>query len=108
MFPGSTGCQPVLFGSLPKRNVVGKLSTTAGKLPAPPGTENAPLQLRWHAHVSTSAQSKSPGIMRGACNTNSRIGDDIHRRICVASKTVLWVGAQIHLVLATSNAERLR
>jgi hypothetical protein len=25
MFPESTGCQPVLFGSLPKRNVVGKL-----------------------------------------------------------------------------------
>ncbi len=32
MFRGSTGCQPVLLGSLPKRNVVGKLPTTAGKL----------------------------------------------------------------------------
>jgi len=36
MFPGSTGCQPVLFGSLPKRNAVGKLPTTAAKLPALP------------------------------------------------------------------------
>jgi hypothetical protein len=36
IFLGSTGCQPVLFGSLPKRIVVGKLPTTAGKLPALP------------------------------------------------------------------------
>jgi hypothetical protein len=36
MFRGSTGCKPVIFGSLPKRNVVGKLPTTAGKLPALP------------------------------------------------------------------------
>jgi hypothetical protein len=64
--------------------------------------------LPWRAaHELTSAQSKPPGIMRGACNTNSRIGDDVHRRVCVANKTVLWVGAQIHLVLTTSNAERL-
>jgi hypothetical protein len=46
--------------------------------------------------------------MRGTRNTNSRIGDNIHWRICVASKTVLRVGAQIHRVVATSNAERLR
>src|SRR5437667_4278641 len=34
--PGSIGCQPVLFSSLPKRNVVGSLPTPASKLPALP------------------------------------------------------------------------
>ena len=66
------------------------------------------LQLGRATNKETIAQSKPPGIMRGACNTNSRIGDYIHRRIRVASKTVLLVGAQIHLVVAASNAERLR
>gem|GEM_PF-5003270 len=33
---GSTGCQPVVFGSLPKRSFVGKLPTNAGRLLALP------------------------------------------------------------------------
>ena len=49
---GSTGCQPVLFGSLPKsssiciptacsaEDVVGKLPTTAGWQPALPNPQN--------------------------------------------------------------------
>jgi hypothetical protein len=46
--------------------------------------------------------------MRGARDTDSRIGDNIHIRVCIASKTVIGVGAQIHLVVATSDPERLR
>ena len=46
--------------------------------------------------------------MRGARYTDSCIGDNMYGDICVANKTMLRVGAQIHLVVATSNAERLR
>ena len=66
------------------------------------------LQLYRAANEETVTQSKSPWIMGGACNTNSRIGDNIHCSVRVACKTVPWIGAQIHLVLATRNAERLR
>jgi hypothetical protein len=54
---GSTGCQPVVFGSLPKiiqreafnkgvivtHNFAGKLPATAGWQPALPRTEHSPL-----------------------------------------------------------------
>jgi len=46
--------------------------------------------------------------MRGARDTDSRISHNLYSHVGVASKTVLWVGAQIHLVVATSNFERLR
>jgi len=46
--------------------------------------------------------------MRRARDTNSRIGHNIDSHIRVASKTVPRVGAQIRLVVATSNTERLR
>ena len=36
-FLGSTGCQPVVAGSLPATNVFGKLPKTAGWQPALPG-----------------------------------------------------------------------
>src|SRR6266480_4240566 len=57
--PGSTGCQPVLFGSLPKslsvapnfsccetQSVAGKLSTTAGQRPALPRNGNSILAFQ--------------------------------------------------------------
>jgi len=46
--------------------------------------------------------------MRRARNTDSRIGHNIDSHICVASKAVSRVGAQIHFMVATCNTERLR
>ena len=53
-------------------------------------------------------ESEPPGIMRGAPDTDSRIGNNLYSHICVAGKTVLRAGAQIHLVVATGNTQRLR
>jgi hypothetical protein len=65
--------------------------------------------LPWRpAYELASTQGKPPGIMSGARDADSRISHNVHSRIGVASKTVLRVGAQIHLVIATSNPERLR
>ena len=46
--------------------------------------------------------------MRRATNADARVGHNVYSHAGVASKTVLRVGAQIHLVMATSNPERLR
>ena len=103
--PGSTGCQPVLFGSLPKRNVVGKLPTTAGKLPALPRWRRAKLMGHtphlgaFHLHLYgaadklTSAQRESPRIMRRACDADTCISHDVGSNIGVAAKTMLSIGA---------------
>jgi hypothetical protein len=65
--------------------------------------------LPWRpTYELASTQGKPPGIMRGARDTDSRIGHNVYSHVGVASKTVLRVGAQIHLVVATSNPERLR
>jgi hypothetical protein len=59
-FPGSTGCQPVVFGSLPKnswsddftkrvvaaRRVAGKLPATTGWQPVLPGAEQPAFVIR--------------------------------------------------------------
>ena len=66
------------------------------------------LQLYRATNEGAAVQGKSPRQMRRAADTDPRIGDNIHCPIRVASKTVPWIGAQIHLVLATRNAERLR
>jgi hypothetical protein len=46
--------------------------------------------------------------MRRARNTDSRISNNVRSRIGVSSKTVLRVRAQIHLVVAPRDPERLR
>ena len=46
--------------------------------------------------------------MRRARYADARIGHNIDTRVWITSKAVLRVGAQIHLVVATSNPERLR
>jgi len=46
--------------------------------------------------------------MRGARDTDSRIGHNVHSRTGVSRKTVIGVRAQIHLVVATSNTKGLR
>jgi len=106
IFPGSIGCQPVLFGSLPKRNVAGKLPTTAGRLPALP--RKAALKFPTPANERTAAQSEPPRIMRRARDPDSRIRHNIDSHICVANKAIPRVSAQIHFVVATCNTERLR
>src|SRR2546426_928073 len=66
------------------------------------------MPLSWNsAYELAATESEPPGIMRGARDTDSVIGDNIDSHICVASKTVSRVGAQIHFVLAIGNAERL-
>ncbi len=74
----------------------------------PKHTVTGVLQSRDSAYELASTQGKPPEIMRGARDTDSRISHNLYSHVGVASKTVLWVGAQIHLVVATSNFERLR
>ena len=66
------------------------------------------LQFRGSAYELASTQGEPPGIMRGARDTDSRISNNVHSRIGGSSKTVLWIHAQIHLVVATGDPERLR
>jgi len=46
--------------------------------------------------------------MRRARYADARIGHNIDTRVWITSKAVLRVGAQIHFMIATSNAQRLR
>jgi len=66
------------------------------------------LQLYRAANKGAAVQGKSPRQMRRAPDTDPCVRYHIHCPVRVASKTVPWIGAQIHLVLATRNAERLR
>jgi hypothetical protein len=53
---GSTGCPPVLFGSLAEKNFVGKLLTNADKLAALRKTEIRIAELYTKASATESAK----------------------------------------------------
>ncbi len=53
-------------------------------------------------------ERKSPWIMRGARDADSRIGHNISRRIRAGDKAVARISAEIHLVISSGNGERLR
>jgi hypothetical protein len=46
--------------------------------------------------------------MRGASDTDSRIGYNINTHVCGASEAMPRVGAQIHFMMTIGNVERLR
>jgi hypothetical protein len=46
--------------------------------------------------------------MRGAANADALVSQNVNRSICVESKGVPPVGAQIHFMMAIRNAQRLR
>src|SRR6516165_3623358 len=66
------------------------------------------LRLHWPTNEVTSTERKSPWIMRGARDTDSRIGHDISRRMCVVRKAVARIGAEIHLMISPADGKRLR
>ena len=66
------------------------------------------LQFRSAADELAATQGEPPRIMRRPRDTDSRIGHNIDSYICLPRKTMSSVGAQIHLVVATSDSQRLR
>src|SRR5213075_2189380 len=80
--------------------------------PAKPSTQRrrriSALQSHSPAYERAAPQCETPGIMRGARDTNALVGHHIRRRFCVASEAMSRVGAQIHFMIVIGDAKRLR
>src|SRR5438552_15518322 len=80
--------------------------------PAKPSTQrcrrNSALQSHSPAYERAAPQRETPGIMEGERDTNALVGHHIRRRLCVASKAMSRIGAQIQFMMAISDATGLR
>src|SRR5207247_10329939 len=62
------------------------------------------IALPWNsAYELASTQGKPPGIMRGARDTDSRIGHNVHRRTGVSGKTVIGCRVKVDILVVTND-----
>jgi hypothetical protein len=65
------------------------------------------LDYRFAAHVHVIAQCEPPLQMGRALNPNSLVGNDVNRSAWT-SKTMSFVRAQIHFIMAFGDRQRFR